>query len=782
MKWGRWLGPARWAGVFFLLVVLLAQMATSSARKSAAFDETYHLVSGYAYLHTGSPRLSWEHPPVAQMLAALPLLARDDVAPFPLDHPAWKAGDAEALVDDYLWMHNFPRAPELIWAGRWPLMGLTLLFGLALFAALRATVGEPAAWVGLALFALDPNVIGNGRLITNDLPMAGLMFIAVWRLGAYLRRPTTVNLVLAGLAAGLAVATKLSAVVLAPTFLLVALVYPTAGGHGGPAGGHGGPTGGHGGPPVRVGGRLLALVGMAGVAALTVWAVFGFEIGPVWEGGVPLLAPTFLHGIPRVWQRIARGTPTYLLGRVSDTGWWYYCLAIFALKTPLPTLLLLAAGLVHAARRWRESALWWIPAGLCLGVASASALQIGYRYILPVLLFSFPLAAMPFAAWPRSRPARGGLALLMAWAVLEAALVFPDHISYVNELGGGVDNGWRIFADMNVDWGQDLVALGEYVEAHSINDLRLAYFGSAYPSGYGVQARLLPGFSRALWGPEVAGFNPYTPPPGTYAISATSLHLGLIYRGQDLYAFFRDRVPAGRAGRSILIYRVDYPPETPVDRTVVIGPDVWSLSPEELGLQEGHRLVTKWAGPGAFVVAAGGPARYLVRAPVPDSPLVGAVLDDSPLADGRPLLTQIPADGTPTAPDGTPVPLPAPFQDGPSLAGWTRSADVVIPGQTLTLVTYWRVEGPLAPPLAVFVHLLGDDGLPIAQWDGWPVAMEGLEPGDVVLLSHPLEVPAEIRPGRYTLQVGLYRPPDGPRLPVAGADRLILPPLEVEVP
>lgn len=765
MRRERLLRLARWAGISLLLVALWLQMAVSSARKSAAFDETYHLVSGYAYLRTGSPRLSWEHPPVAQVLAALPLLLRDDLTPFPVDHPAWKAGDAEALVDEYLWVENGALAPSLIRAGRLPLMGLTLLFGLSLFAAIRATVGEAAAWVGLILFVLDPNVVANGRLITNDLPVAGLMFIAVWRLGAYLRKPTTLNLLVTGLATGLAIATKVSAIMLVPAFLLIALIYR---------------------PPqgllLPLRQRLLALVSMAIVAALTVWSVFGFEIGPVWEGGIFLPAPTFLHGIPRVWQRIVRGTPTYLLGQVSDTGWWYYYPVIFALKTPLPTLLLLAAGMVHAARRWRQTALSWIPAVLCLAVSSASTLQIGYRYILPVLLFAFPLAVEPLAAWPRARLARVGLALLVGWAGLEALLIFPDHISYVNELGGGVDNGWRIFADMNVDWGQDLVALRAYQESHPSDELRLAYFGSAYPSAYGVQARLLPSFSRALWGPEVAGFNPYTPPPGTYAISATSLHLGLIYRNRDLYAFFRDRAPDARVARSILIYRVDYPPGTDIDRTVVVGPEVSSLSAEELGLQEGHRLVTKWAGAGAFVLAAGGPARYLALAPVPDSPLVAAVLAEGSPADGRALLAQIPADGTPTLPDGTVVPLPASFQEGPAMAGWTRTADVVAAGESFTLVTYWRIEGPLVPPLAVFVHLLGEDGQPIAQWDGWPVATDGLESGDVVVLSHPLQVPAETMPGRYVLQVGLYRPPNGPRFLVAGADRLILSPLEVKAP
>jgi len=749
----------RLLGVPLLLGLLLAQMAASSVHKSAAFDETYHLVSGYAYLRTGSPRLSWEHPPVAQALAALPLLARDDMAPFPYDDPAWQAGDGEAFVDDYLWVDNF--APNLVWAGRWPLMGLTLFFGLALFVALRSTVGEPAAWVGLFLFCLDPNIVANGRLITNDLPAAGFLFVAVWRLGAYLRRPSWPNLALAGLAAGLAVATKLSAVLVAPIFLLVALVYR--------------PPQGHSLPVWR---RLLALVGMAAVAVLTIWAVFGFEVGPLQEGGVSLPAPTFLRGLPGVWRRVARGTPTYLLGRVSDTGWWYYFVVVFALKTPLPILLLFALGLPWAVRRRRESALWWVPAFLYFVVASASTLQIGYRYILPVLLFAIPLAVGRFAAWPRGRLARLGLALLAAWAALEAAWVFPDHISYVNELGGGPDNGWRVFADMNVDWGQDLVALRECLDA--VDDARLAYFGSAYPSAYGVRGRMLPGFSRLLAGPEVSGFNPYTPTPGTYAISATSLHLGLVYRGRDIYAFFRDRAPDDRAGRSILIYDVRYPPEMPVDRAVVVGPEVWSLSPEELGVQEGHRLVTKWAGAGGFVLAGGGPARYLVKAPTPDSPLVEDVLAKGPVVDARPLLAQVPVGGIPTTPEGVTVALPASFHDGPALTSWVLSADAVAPGRDLDLTTYWRVEDPLTPPLAVFVHLLGADETPIAQWDGWPVATDGLEPGDVIVLSHPLQIPADATAGHYTIQMGLYRPPDGPRLAVAGTDRLLLSRVEVE--
>ncbi|MCK4316895.1 MAG: glycosyltransferase family 39 protein, partial [Anaerolineae bacterium] len=214
----------RWVGVPFLLGLLAAQMFSSSVRKSATFDEPYHLAAGYAYLRTGDPRLSWEHPPLVDGLAALPLLLRSDVV-LPLDHPTWAQADVVNFADVFLWQANFNRAPELVVAARWPVMGLAVLLGLTLFLALRRFAGEPAAWLGLILFTLDPNVVANGRLVTTDLGLACFLFIATWRLGAYLTRPTVLNLLLAGLSAGLTLCAKFSGVLVGPAFLLVTLLY-----------------------------------------------------------------------------------------------------------------------------------------------------------------------------------------------------------------------------------------------------------------------------------------------------------------------------------------------------------------------------------------------------------------------------------------------------------------------------------------------------------------------------------------------------------------------------
>lgn len=774
----RW----RWLGVLFLLGLLAAQMAGSSVHKSAAFDEPYHLAAGYAYLRTSDPRPSWEHPPLVDGLAALPLLLRSDVV-LPLDHPTWAQADVVNFAGVFLWQANLDRAPELIVAGRWPVMGLAVLLGLTLFLALYHFIGEPAAWLGLILFTLDPNIVAHGRMITTDLGLACFLFIATWRLGVYLARPTALNLLLAGLGAGLTLCTKFSGLLVGPIFLLVTLLYR---------------------PPDRrklpLGQRATALAGMGLLALVVVWAAYRFEIGPVGEIGVPLPLSTYWQGMAAVYSRVQAGTPTFLLDRTHDTGWWYYFPVVFALKTPLPTLILLGLGLVRALRpstssghrRWRQAALWLIPAAVIFAAAIASPLNIGYRHVLPVLPFVIALAASALPRCLMRRVWRIGLTLLGVWAAVSAARIYPHHLSFVNELGGGPENGYRIFADANVDWGQYLVGLQKYLAAENVVSVELSYFGSADPAAYGLSFRPLPAFRRVLAGPEFFGYNPYTPPPGIYAISTTSLQLGLLYQHRDLYAIFRDREPDARVGYSMHIYDLAYPSDAPLDRAVVVGPAVADLPPERLGLQPGHRLIAKWAGPGAFVLAAGGPAHYLVEATMPASSSVVEMLlaDGGSLADARPLLETLPGDPAPTiprqaqdtAPGSEPVPLPASFDGGPALAGYELAGTTIVPGQTVELVTYWRMEKTIEPSLAVFVHLLDADGNILSQWDGWPVAMSGLEAGDVIVLSHPLPVTEGTAACTCTLQLGLYRPPDGPRLLVAGADRLLLPSVEVDVP
>lgn len=122
------------------------------------------------------------------------------------------------------------------------------------------------------------------------------------------------------------------------------------------------------------------------------------------------------------------------------------------------------------------------------------------------------------------------------------------------------------------------------------------------------------------------------------------------------------------------------------------------------------------------------------------------------------------------------VPDSAPrFADQIALAGWTvegRTKGEVIasPGKTLMLSLEWTAVARPLQDYTVFVHLVGDDPHPLAQADGPP--QEGRyptlfwEPGERIRETRTLEVPKDLTLGRYWLLVGLYRPPDGPRLPL----------------
>src|ERR1700722_8862193 len=60
-----------------LLLALMALLAGGSARReSVTFDEVAHIGAGVSYLQKLDMRMNEEHPPLAKVLAALPLVIR----------------------------------------------------------------------------------------------------------------------------------------------------------------------------------------------------------------------------------------------------------------------------------------------------------------------------------------------------------------------------------------------------------------------------------------------------------------------------------------------------------------------------------------------------------------------------------------------------------------------------------------------------------------------------------------------------------------------------------
>jgi hypothetical protein len=150
------------------------------------------------------------------------------------------------------------------------------------------------------------------------------------------------------------------------------------------------------------------------------------------------------------------------------------------------------------------------------------------------------------------------LAAVLSVLIIDISL-HPHYLSYFNVLGGGPDNGHQVLVDSNIDWGQDLLRLKEWMEENEIDSIRLSWFGSADPAYYDIDYEPLPGLTHHfdLWWD--VPFDPAAPEPGVYAISVSNLW-ELPLEEKNVFPWFRDRDPDDRVGYSIHIYIVDDDP------------------------------------------------------------------------------------------------------------------------------------------------------------------------------------------------------------------------------
>lgn len=557
--------------VIVLLGLLVALCLLSMPFNSPTSDEQNHISRGYHYLVTGNLDLNVA-PPFVNALSAVPLLLHSDIV-IPSYDPAHAKTYINQFADEFVWVYN--DAETIINSGRLSIIFLSALLGYFVFRWARDLWGAQAGLLALFLYVLDPNILAHSELVTTDLGVACLVFVSTYFLWRFLRWRRNVDLALAGIVLGLAQATKISALLLLPIFavslLIEALVVHDHTLHG--------PW------PWRI--RLsqsrrieaayffcAVLFVLACFSFLSFWACYRFEIGPlsapkpvhatvdrfvphpalrqlvyraVESARVPF--PTYFRGLGWLQRYTQRGAPAFLMGSHSDTGWWYYFLVAFAIKTPIPTLILFTAATLLAILGHRDAAkreyTLYVPVVVFFAATFLSFLNIGYRHILPVLPFVF-VGASRVIVWARSRRARLTLAALCLWYAIGSIGIHPHYLAYFNEIVRGPGNGYKYLVDSNLDWGQDLKNLKTYMDDNDLERIYLAYFGSAHIDYYDIQALPLPAEK-----PEDLEVRPSE----VYAISATYQQGG--YLGNtDMFSWLRQYEPFAKIGYSIFLYRL----------------------------------------------------------------------------------------------------------------------------------------------------------------------------------------------------------------------------------
>lgn len=100
------------------------------------------------------------------------------------------------------------------------------------------------------------------------------------------------------------------------------------------------------------------------------------------------------------------------------------------------------------------------------------------------------------------------------------------------------------------------------------------------------------------------------------------------------------------------------------------------------------------------------------------------------------------------------------FGEQIELVGYTLNQEVIPAGEILQLTLFWQSNSPIETRYKLFLHLVGEDGRPIAQRDSEPMGnlapTTSWSPGQIVVDNHGLLIPVGLAPGRYTLLLGLY--------------------------
>ncbi len=562
--------------VIGLLLIHVGLLLGSLRQNFVAVDEVSHVSAGLSYWETGTFDASRVNPPLVKALAVLPVLA------------VWPGVTSQGL-------RTSPAVFDIVCLARlagiaWSQVGCWVIYRWA-----DELYGNWAACLGLALWCLGPNVLAHAQLMTPDVPAAVAGLAATYAFWHYLRQPSWALAYVAGLLLGIAQLTKFTLLVLYGAWLGLWLIrrldstrdplplWKQAAGEG----------------------LLIATISWA-----VVNAGYGFDgtgrllgnyafssrfltggsqadgsagAGPLkgnrfrdcWLGYLPVPLPAdYVFGIDEQWARIEQRRASYLAGEWSREGWRYYYLHALAVKVPLGVMGVVLWGGMLTLRRCKSRACLvdelalLLPAVLTFAVISSqTGINRHLRYVLPVFPFvvistSKVAVCLQTGLWR----VRLVAAALLVWGCGSSLVVYPHALSYFNELAGGPDNGHAHLVDSNIDWGQDLLFLKEWLDKHpEARPLGLAYFNVIDPRVIGLEYTLpppWPGSNLRLKG-DAAGAGPQA---GYFAVSVNYLR-GLEFQApngqggweavaREDYQYFREFAPIAKAGYSIYIYHI----------------------------------------------------------------------------------------------------------------------------------------------------------------------------------------------------------------------------------
>ncbi len=508
------LSRSGWLLLWVAMSILFVCLSLASAvRNWVTHDEYWHHSIGLHILQTGDFAYDRANPPLVRVLSALPMyltgvrLEETSVTP------------DVAVYGDRLFLNAPENYHTRLISGRVVVILMTLVGGLTLAWIADRLAGVWAAVFAFAFWILDPNLLGNGSLVTHDAPVTSMLVVSMAALLWFAEKPSFRTGSLWGFSFGLAMLCKYTAILWGPMAIvswgLLRLRTTTSSGLNWKKG-------------IAIWGLALAVV----VLTIDLGYLFRGAFAPVssytfatselrWLNALPdvvrfLPLPfprDFLEGYDELRARdFLAQHAIYLDGSWSLQPRSDYYVKCLLYKMPLTTQLLCVVGLVSFLLPFKRDRLLSLMAFSLASVAlfvivSKSSNQLGLRYFLPGYPVLLLLAGLG-AAWLIERVGSQGMAHYGVVAVIAGLMLMTPMLerplSYFNLLAGGPYGGRFHLLDSNLDWGQDLNVVADWKKEHPGETFGILFYGSFPPSFLGIDYRVPPSMF---------------PEPGTYWVS-----------------------------------------------------------------------------------------------------------------------------------------------------------------------------------------------------------------------------------------------------------------------
>lgn len=204
-----------------VLAIFWFIMLSSVREKSLTADEAAHAAAGYSYWKFNDYRLDPENGNLPQRVMALPLVGSGYRFP-PTDGEMWQSADAGVVGD--AWFHQLGNdVPGMLRKGRGVMGLLTVAWGALVWYWARQLFGALGGMLSLLLFVTSPTILANGSLMVSDATCALFFTASLFAIWAMLRRLTAWRVIASAVIIGGLFVSKMSAVLIIPIGLTLAL-------------------------------------------------------------------------------------------------------------------------------------------------------------------------------------------------------------------------------------------------------------------------------------------------------------------------------------------------------------------------------------------------------------------------------------------------------------------------------------------------------------------------------------------------------------------------------